>query len=57
MSLHYQSIKDAEKKREEMQKRDLITIQAYDWNLVKRISQEKQFHKYVETLFKIGKYI
>jgi hypothetical protein len=55
MQLHLDSIKDAELKKKMQQQRELVAIQAYDWNLVKRVSQEHQFYRYVEALVRAGK--
>jgi hypothetical protein len=55
MRLHLDSIKDAELKKKMQQQRELVAIQAYDWNLVKRVSQEHQFCRYVEALIRAGK--
>jgi hypothetical protein len=54
MSLHQESIKDAERKGLDQQRRELFSIQTYDWNLVKKVSQEHQFRHYIEALRKNG---
>jgi hypothetical protein len=52
--LHNESLKDAAQKRLDQQQRDLVAIQAYDWNLVKKVSHELPFYRYVEKLQRNG---
>jgi hypothetical protein len=46
----------AQKRRQQIDqnRRQIVTIQKYDWNLVKKLSQEPQFHLYIEKLKTLG---
>ncbi|KAJ3305307.1 hypothetical protein HDV03_001600 [Kappamyces sp. JEL0829] len=50
MTLHEQAIKENNRKCEELKKRNVVTLDAFDWNMVKKISSETPFAKYIEIM-------
>ena len=54
MTLHESAIKKREREREELKKRELVHMDAFNWNVVKKISEEQPFQKYIELLIQKG---
>jgi hypothetical protein len=54
MDLHEEAIMNKHLEEEEHQKRQIETLDKYDWELVKRIGREQPFQKYIESLIMKG---
>ncbi|KAJ3271432.1 hypothetical protein HDV01_006638 [Terramyces sp. JEL0728] len=57
MALHDRSLEHKKQQEQLQMKRNMTNSQAYDWVIVKQISQEYQFLKYIETLKQKGEAI
>ncbi|KAJ3320175.1 hypothetical protein HDV06_005652 [Boothiomyces sp. JEL0866] len=57
MTLHESSLEHKRRQDQLQEKRNMTVNQAYDWVIVKQISQEYQFLKYIENLKQKGQLI